>query len=72
MVILHITHRLVADDKHRVILTLHADDTPMLQAEAAFSFSMTPREDEDLRWYYEEYLLFQEDPTPMIAAKIEQ
>jgi len=72
MVILHINHRLEQNDRHRVVLTLDAGDKPSLQAEATFTFSMTPREDEDLRWYYEEYVLFQEDPTPLIAARIER
>src|ERR1035438_9297529 len=72
MIILHIRHRLEENDRHRVLLNLGAGDKPALQAEATFSFSMTPREDEDLRWYYEEYLLSQEDPTPLIAARIER
>src|ERR1700760_3377912 len=72
MIILHIRHRLEENDRHRVLLSVEVDDKPALQAEATFTFSMTPREDEDLRWYYEEYLLFQEDPTPLIAARIER
>jgi hypothetical protein len=72
MIVLRIRDRLEENDRHRVLLTLDADDKPALQAEATFSFSMTPREDEDLRWYYEEYLLYQEDPTSMIASRIER
>lgn len=46
-------------DQYRVAITLRFDDTgePPEEATVDFSFRMTESEQEDLRWYLEDYCL---------------
>jgi tetratricopeptide (TPR) repeat protein len=37
-----------------------------------FSFSLSPQDAEDIRWYLEDYLVYPLDPQPKIAKRIEQ
>ncbi len=37
-----------------------------------FQFVLSPQDQEDLRWYLEDYLQYPLDPAPTIAARIEQ
>jgi tetratricopeptide (TPR) repeat protein len=41
-------------------------------ATARFLFEMTAQDQEDLRWYLEDYLQFPHDPAPTIAVRVEQ
>jgi len=36
-----------------------------------FTFALSPQDDEDLRWYLEDYLVNPFDPAPTIAARVE-
>ena len=60
-------------DQYRVIVTLRADDPsePPEEATVDFSFRMTELEQEDLRWYLEDFLQYPLDPAPQIADRIE-
>src|SRR5438874_8545431 len=43
-----------------------------LNATATFSFEWTHQDQEDLRWYLEDYLTYPVDPAPAIAARVEK
>ena len=40
-------------------------------AVSSFAFSLTPQDDEDLRWYLEDFLQYPQEPAPAIARRIE-
>ncbi len=44
------------DGKYPISLTLKRPGQPELEAEAAIEFALTPQEQEELRWYLEDYL----------------
>lgn len=44
------------DGKYPIRLTLKRPDPPHLEAQAKIEFALTPQEQEDLRWYLEDYL----------------
>jgi len=56
--------------RHRVDLALEGDGARR-EATATFDFSMKPQDDEDLRWYLEDFLQHPEVPAPAIARRIE-
>jgi hypothetical protein len=37
-----------------------------------FTFTLSPQEAEDIRWYLEDYRIYPVDPAPMFAQRIEQ
>lgn len=53
------------------VLLLDDDRQLVLSAQARVSTELIPREQEDLRWYMEEYLNFPEEPAPLRAKRIE-
>ncbi len=55
---------------HRVDLYLTGDGAPRA-ATATFSLSLSPQEEEDLRWYLEDFLQYPHEPAPTIARRIE-
>ena len=69
---LRVTQTAEALNRYRVEITLERDRLPTQSASAAFEFEQTPQDQEDLRWYLEDYLQFPHDPAPEIAARIEQ
>jgi len=56
----------VAESRHRVEAELEGQT-----AVSEFSFSLSPQQQEDLRWYLEDFLTYPLDPAPAIAARIE-
>lgn len=44
----------------------------LLEAGAEFDFEWGRQDQEDLRWYLEDYLIYPADPAPKIAARVEQ
>lgn len=56
------------DQVHAV---LEEPGQPSLRAHAEFRFTLTPQDDEDLRWYLEDFLQHPFEPAPTIAARIE-
>lgn len=57
------------DGKFPIRLTLHRPGQPELEAEAAIEFALSPQEQEELRWYLEDYL---EKADIVEAIQIEQ
>jgi nucleoside phosphorylase len=55
----------------QVQAVLEEPGQPPRRAHAAFDFDLTPQDDEDLRWYLEDFLQYPFDPAPTIAARIE-
>ena len=47
-------------------------DQPELEAEANIAFALTDQEQEDLRWYLEDYLIYPESSEDVQVAQIEQ
>jgi tetratricopeptide (TPR) repeat protein len=47
-------------------------DSPRLIERRQFSFTLTPQDAEDIRWYLEDYPVYPVAPAPKIAARIEQ
>ena len=52
------------DGKHLILLTLERPGETKIEAKATIEFALTPQEQEDLRWYLEDYL--------KIAESVEQ
>jgi tetratricopeptide (TPR) repeat protein len=57
-------------DVYRVLLELEADGRRRSD-ERRFTFKLEAQDQEDLRWYLEDYLQYPLDPAPKIAARIE-
>jgi hypothetical protein len=45
---------------------------PRLIERRPFSFTLSPQDAEDIRWYLEDYRIYPVDPQPKIAARIQQ
>ncbi|HEV7671577.1 MAG TPA: tetratricopeptide repeat protein [Thermoanaerobaculia bacterium] len=58
------------EGRHRVEISLEGDG-PRRKANSTFAFAVTPRDEEDLRWYLEDFLQYPEPPAPAIAKRIE-
>jgi len=56
----------VAESRHRVEVEMEGQT-----AVSEFSFSLSPQQQEDLRWYLEDFLNYPLDPAPKIAARVE-
>jgi len=67
--ILHIRQKNLAPNRHQITLRLRLADQPDLEAEATVDFGLSAQEQEELRWYMEDYLQHA-DTTP--AVQIEQ
>jgi tetratricopeptide (TPR) repeat protein len=59
-------------NKFHVEAALEGDGLVRKTATAEFDFDFTPQDREDLRWYLEDYLQYDADPAPSIAARIEK
>lgn len=60
----------VAEGRHRVEIDLTGDGAPRA-ATSTFAFGLSPQDEEDLRWYLEDFLQYPQDPAPTIARRIE-
>ncbi|MBW4692302.1 MAG: CHAT domain-containing protein [Lyngbya sp. HA4199-MV5] len=58
-------------DHYRAEVALEGDGARQT-ATVQFQFKLTPQEQENIRWYLEDYLQYLSDPAPQIAAKVEQ
>jgi len=56
MTILHIRQDAPRDGHYPICLTLKRDGQPDLEAEAKIQFALSDQEQEDIRWYLEDYL----------------
>ncbi|HEV2854342.1 MAG TPA: CHAT domain-containing protein [Thermoanaerobaculia bacterium] len=71
MLQLRLTQRPAGNGQHRVEATLEGDGARRL-AESNFDFLLLDQDEEDLRWYLEDYLQYPQDPAPAIARRIEE
>ncbi|MES1241351.1 MAG: tetratricopeptide repeat protein [Acidobacteriota bacterium] len=70
MLQLRIQQQALGEGRHRVEVALEGAGARRT-ADATFAFSLSPQDDEDLRWYLEEFLERPEEPAPNIAQRIE-
>ncbi len=66
---LQIRQRCAGEGNHTIRLTLKRPGQPDLEAEANIKFTLTPQEQEDLRWYLEDYL---QRPESVEEVQVEQ
>jgi len=69
---LRIRQNAAGSGKHLVRLALRRADQPELEAEATIEFALTPQEQEDLRWYMEDYLMRADSVEDVQVEQIEQ
>ncbi len=69
---LRITQSDGANDSYRVDLEFEVEKKPRQTATATFAFGISESDQEDLRWYLEDFLQFPQDPAPTIAARVER
>ena len=69
---LRLTQFAVSDDRYRVEVAVEGDGLTRQLATAEFKPSFTAQDQEDLRWYLEDYLEHAADPAPKIAARVER
>lgn len=72
MFTLRLTQTTEDQDKYRVEVALEGEGLPRQTATARVDFKLTAQEQEDLRWYLEDFLQHPHDPAPKIAARIEK
>jgi hypothetical protein len=60
----------MAEGHHRVDLDLTGDGAPRA-ATSTFDFHLSSQDEEDLRWYLEDFLQYPQEPAPTIALRIE-
>ena len=68
---LHIRQTPASKGKHTIRLTLRRPGQPDLEGEATIKFSLTEQEQEDLRWYMEDYLQRAEAVEAVTVEQIE-
>lgn len=68
---LRITQNTESTGRYTVEISLEGDGLPRETATSTFDFEVTPQDQEDLRWYLEDYLQYPFDPAPTIAARVE-
>ena len=71
MTTLHIRQGALADGQHPIRLTLKRAGKPDLEAEATIRFELTDQEQEDLRWYLEDYLQLAETTEAVTVQQVE-
>ena len=69
---LRIVQEGLGDGRHSILLTLERPNQPRLSAEAEIEFQLTPQEQEELRWYMEDYLQRAESVEEVQVEQIEQ
>ncbi len=69
---LHIEQESLGGGKHTIRLTLERLGQPNLSAKAEIEFALTPQEQEELRWYMEDYLTRTESVEEVQIEQIEQ
>jgi len=72
MPLLRITQYRENADIFHVEVAFESPHVPRQTATSKVTFELTNQEHEQIRWYLEDYLQFPQDPSPMIAGRIEQ
>ena len=70
MLQLRIQQHALPEGRHRVEIALEGDGARRT-AESTFAFSLSPQDEEDLRWYLEDFLQYPQEPAPTIARRVE-
>jgi tetratricopeptide (TPR) repeat protein len=70
MLQLRIQQHPLAEGRHRVEIALEGGGARRT-AESTFAFSLSPQDEEDLRWYLEDFLQYPQEPAPTIARRVE-
>jgi tetratricopeptide (TPR) repeat protein len=70
MLQLRLTQHAAGEGRHRVEIALEGDGARRT-AESIFPFLLSSQDEEDLRWYLEDYLQYPQEPAPAIARRIE-
>ncbi len=70
MLQLRLRQSALPEGRHRVDLDLTGDGAPRA-ATSDFAFSLSPQDEEDLRWYLEDFLQYPHEPAPTIAKRVE-
>jgi len=68
---LRLSHVAEGSNQHRVEVVLEGNGLPRQAADSRFPFVLSAQDQEDLRWYLEDYLQYPLDPAPNIARRIE-
>jgi len=69
--ILHIRQTPASKDKHAIRLTLRRPGQADLEGEATVKFGLSDQEQEELRWYMEDYLQREEAVEPVTVEQVE-
>lgn len=72
MTTLHIRQNAAGKGKHDIRLTLERPGQPDLEAKAKIEFALTSQEQEELRWYMEDYLMRPESVEEVQVEQVEQ
>ncbi|HEX8071034.1 MAG TPA: CHAT domain-containing protein [Pyrinomonadaceae bacterium] len=72
MTSLHIRQDAPKDGRYLVRLTLKRPEQPALEAEADIEFALTEQEQEDIRWYLEDYLRHADVVEAVAVEQIEE
>jgi len=70
MLQLRIKQTALPEGRHQVDLDLTGDGAPRA-ATSTFAFALSPQDEEDLRWYLEDFLQYPHEPAPTIARRVE-
>ncbi len=72
MLTLRLTQHPEGQARYRVEVALEGEGLPRQTAEARFDFTLDIQEQENLRWYLEDFLQHPFDPAPAIAEGVEK
>ena len=72
MPLLRLTQTRAPDGRHQVEIALEEAGQPRQTVTASFPFQMSEQEQEEIRWYLEDYLQYPDEPAPTLAGRIEQ
>jgi len=72
MPMLRLTQSSEGPSRYRVEIALEGDDLPRQTAVSQFDFVLSAEDQEDLRWYLEDYLQYPQDPASKRADRIER
>ena len=72
MLNLRLTQLADCDAQLRFEIVCEGDSKARQTAVSHFTFALSGQDQEDLRWYLEDYLKYPLDPAPKVAARIEE
>ncbi len=72
MTTLHIRQDAPKDGRYPIRLTLERDGSPKFDAEANIEFALTEQEQEDIRWYLEDYLQRADVAEAVAVGQVEE